>query len=275
MDNHNKRSEVQEIIWNIMKEVKDYLNKSHMTYYMLGGTLLGAVRHKGFIPWDDDIDIGIPRAEYERFISDISKHLPDYLALYTFRNEKTHHYYFSRIVDTRHSLKRMGSLVERSEDVWVDIFPLDGMPNNFFVRKLHMCRLLFVRAMYHISCFDKINLKRPNRPLSERIIIKFVEKTGFGRKSDMYKWLERLDRLLKKYPYESSDWVVNFMGQYKFKEMFPKSYYGSGKFYVFEDSKLFGPKNADAVLKQMYGDYMTPPKEQDKNAHAAVFEEKS
>lgn len=273
MKKENKLSSVQVIIWDIMKELKKYLEENDIEYYMLGGTLLGAIRHKGFIPWDDDIDIGIPRNKYERFISDIEKILPKHLALHTYKNEETHHYYFSRVVDTRHSLKRTGSLVERDEELWIDIFPLDGMPNNFIIRKIHMMKLLFTRAMYHISCFEKVNLKRPNRPLSERIVIKFIQITGFGKNLNMHKWLDRLDKLLKKYSYESSNWVVNFMGQYKFKEMFPKSYYGVGKFYKFEDEKLFGPENADAILTQMYGDYMTPPKDQDKNAHAAVFNE--
>ena len=271
MSKKEELSKVQSIIWEIMKELKGYLEENHIEYYMLGGTLLGAVRHKGFIPWDDDVDIGIPREQYEEFLQKVERKLPNHLALHTFRNEKSHHYYFSRIVDKRYALKRTGSIIERDEEVWIDIFPLDGMPNNGLIRRIHMMKLLGVRAMYHISCFDKVNLKRPNRPLSEKIVIKIVEKTGLGRNSDMYKWLERLDKLLKKYSYQKSDWVVNFMGQYKFKEMFPKSYYGTGKVYEFEDDKMPGPVNADLVLRQMYGDYMTPPKEQDKNAHAAVF----
>jgi lipopolysaccharide cholinephosphotransferase len=258
-----------------MKDIKKYLEENNIEYYILGGTLLGAVRHKGFIPWDDDIDIGIPREQYEKFLSKISDYLPEYLRLDTYKNNQNHHYYFSRIVDLRYSLKRTGSLNERNENVWVDIFPLDGMPNNYFIRKIHMFRLLAARAMYHIATFDKVNLKRPNRPLSERMIIKFVMITGFGRNSDMYKWLNKIDKLLKKYPYSKSKYVVNFMGQYKFKEMFLKSHYGKGTMYKFEDSELMGPDDYDFILTQMYGDYMKPPKDQDKNAHAAYLNEEN
>ncbi len=272
MDNHNL-SNVQTMILDEFAYIYKYLQEKNMPYYMLGGTLLGAVRHKGFIPWDDDIDIGIPRTQYEQFLAEIQDYLPEHLKLATYRVSSEHHYYFSRIIDTRHSIKRMGSIEERNENVWVDIFPLDGMPNNFFVRKFHMFRILVARAAYHMSCFEKVNLKRPNRPLSERIIIKFVQVTGFGRKADTRKKLDKLDKLVKKYPYETSNYVSNTMGQYKFREMFPKSWYGNGKLYDFEEYKLMGPEDYDRVLTQMYGDYMTPPKDADKNAHAAELNE--
>ncbi len=262
-------SEVQKLIWNIGKQVYRYLEENQVEYYMLGGTLLGAVRHKGFIPWDDDIDLGIPREQYERFLREIEGSLPDYMKLRTWQDDSPHHYYFSRIVDTRYVMKRSGSLEGRTEEVWVDIFPLDGMPNNPLIRRWHMFRLMAARAMYHISTFDRVNLKRPNRPLSERIIIWFVQTTGFGRKTDSTRWLTMVDKLLKRYPLKKSKFIVNFMGQYIFKEMFPKTYYGEGKLYPFEDLELMGPVNYDAVLTQMYGDYMTPPKDAEKNAHAA------
>lgn len=269
METNQHLSEVQLIIWNIMKQLFPIIDRGQYNYFILGGTLLGAVRHKGFIPWDDDIDIGMPRKDYERFISSVSTELPDYLSLNTYWDETAHHYYFSRIVDTRYVLKRTGSIIERKENVWIDIFPLDGMPNNCLVRQVHMLKLLYARVKYHIATFDKVNLKRPGRSFVERIIIWFVLHTGAGTRSDARKWLDKIDRLLKKYTIEDSKWVCNFMGQYKFKEMFPKTWYGKGTPYPFEDSTMIGPDDYDKVLTQQYGDYMTPP--QNKNTHAAEF----
>lgn len=262
-------SEAQIAILNIFKDIKPILDQNQVPFFLLGGSLLGAVRHKGFIPWDDDIDIGIVRDDYERFLSIVAKALPEHLELRSYRDESDHHYYFSRIVDKRYLMCREGSIVTRNENLWVDIFPLDGMPNNSFVRRIHMLRLLWVRMWYHIACFDKVNLHRPNRPLSERIVIAIVKKFH-GRGGKNYKkWLVKLDALLKKYKVQETDWVVNFMGQYKFREMFPKSYYGNGALYDFEDMKLMGPEDYDKVLSQMYGDYMKEPEDCHKNVHDA------
>lgn len=269
METEHKRTEVQEIIWSIMKEIMPIISENRLTYHILGGTLLGAIRHKGFIPWDDDIDIGMPREDYEKFLKLVPAALPPYLKLNTYWDDSPHHYYFSRIVDTRHELKRTGSTVERTEDVWVDIFPLDGMPNNGILRRIHMLRLLYARMRYHIATFDKVNLKRPNRPLSERVVIWLVMHTGFGTHSKPEKWLHKIDKLLKKYSILDTNWVCNFMGQYKFKEMFPKDWYGKGTLYDFEEGQMVGPDEYHKVLTRQYGDYMTPPK--NKNAHAAEF----
>ena len=80
-----------------------------------------------------------------------------------------------------------------------------------------------------------------------------------------------MDRLLKKYPPEQSDWIVNFMGQtsYHFNELFKKEVYGETTLYSFENMKLVGPERYDEYLKSLYGEYMIPPKESERNAHVS------
>ena len=116
-----------------------------------------------------------------------------------------------------------------------------------------------------------MNIKRPGRPLIERIIIKIAMITRVGKWFDTRKQLDKMDRLLKKYPPEQSSWLVNFTGQtsYKFNEMFKKEVYGKKTYYPFEEFSLVGPEQYDAYLKSLYGAYMTPPKESDRNAHVS------
>ena len=264
-------NDTQRDILHVLRAVVRVLDELKIPYYMQGGTMLGAIRHGGFIPWDDDVDLGIPRAEYDRLLKEVATHLPENLELRTYDDPTNHHYYFARIVDTRYQIRRMGSIEERMENIWVDLFPLDGMPNGFAARQWHKFRLLMTRLKFHLSCFEKVNIKRPGRPLLERVIIKIAMITRVGKWFNTRKQLDKMDYLLKKYPPERSEYLVNFTGQtsYKFNEMFKKEVYGAGKGYAFESLTLVGPEQYDAYLKSLYGDYMTPPKEEDRNAHAA------
>ncbi|WP_051004335.1 LicD family protein [Treponema primitia] len=92
-------------------------------------------------------------------------------------------------------------------------------------------------------------------------------------KINTQKQLNKIDALLKKYSYSESKYVVNFMGAYKFKEMFPKDYYLDSKTYEFEDSVLWGPRNYDAVLTQIYGNYMAAPPLSERFSHSMVLVE--
>ena len=145
--NADNRSEIQNIIWDIVKVIKPFLDENNIRYYIIGGTLLGAIRHKGFIPWDDDFDIGIPREDYDRFVKGIVKILPGHIRVVTNDPDDgnlTHHFYFARIVDTRYKIKRTCSMVDREEFVWVDIFPFDGLPGNWIKRMIHMSDVPFI-----------------------------------------------------------------------------------------------------------------------------------
>lgn len=268
-------SPVQTHVMDILHVLMNIFKKENIRYYMLGGTMLGAVRHHGFIPWDDDVDIGVLRNDYERFIASCETLLPDYMKLRTYYDDSYHHYYYARIVDTRFHIRRMGSIKERQEELWIDIFPLDGMPSGKISMAIHKGRLLFTRLLYHMSCFDKVNVKRPGRPLIDRIIIKILMVTHIGATLNSTKLLNRIDKLLKKYPVEDSEYVFNFMGStHAFREIFTKKVFGVDTKYDFEDIQLVGPKEYDFYLESLYGDYMKLPPENERNVHAEEFVEK-
>ena len=116
---------------DIVKEVVSICDKYKMKYYMLGGTMLGAIRHKGFIPWDDDIDLGIPRKDYEKFLIVAPKELSSHLKVVNYRTDPEYHYYITRILDTETKVEeeRIGN-DNRYTNASIDIFPIDGTPNN-------------------------------------------------------------------------------------------------------------------------------------------------
>lgn len=273
MDNENltniRRLQLTEL--EILKKVITLCEKEDIKYYLLGGTFLGAIRHKGFIPWDDDIDIGMPRPDYDRFFDIAPKELEDNLEYknYWKGNETT--VYFSRVENRDVQIVDRSAIKHRIRNAWIDIFPLDGMPNSMLARKLHQVHLLYRRALLQFSQFSVIvNQDLPNRPLHEKLLIDFGNSFNLEKLLNKDKCMHKLDFLLRRYPYDRSKYVVNFMGAYKFKEMFPKGIYESTRKYQFETEELVAPEQYDTVLKQLYGDYMTLPPEQQRNKHHSI-----
>lgn len=265
-------NEVQIYMLDMLKRLVAIFDENNIKYYIIGGTLLGAIRHKGYIPWDDDIDLAIPRDDYDRFLEIGKKILPDSFTLRTYDDNSYHHYYFARVVDTRYRILRQGSIKEREEELWIDLFPLDGLPKNKVFRVIHKIRLLRLKLLYHFASFDKVNLMRPNRPLYQRAIIKAYMIWPFKTKKGYKPILDKIDKLLKKVSLDKSDYYMEFMGSsIPFRETCTKEQYGEGKLYDFEDIKLIGPEDAEFYLSHVYGDYMMLPPKEKRNYHAAKF----
>lgn len=262
----NRKMQIAEL--KIAKKFVEICEKNNLRYFMLGGTLLGAVRHEGFIPWDDDMDFGMPRDDYEKFIKLLKNNDNFGLSINHYQFNDSHDYQLKieskevRIIDA-------STKTSKEKNVWIDILPLDGMPNNSLYRRIHSLKLLSLRALYKISHLSSnVAEKNPYRTRTEQLIIDVAKFLSLENMLNERKMLTLIDTNLKKYKYNDSFYVVNFMGAYKLKEMFPKKIYDDSFLYSFEDMKLVGPKNFDVVLSQLYGDYMTPPSDEDKNKHS-------
>ncbi len=264
-------TQLQQRELEMYKLVADICRNNGIKFYALGGTLLGAVRHQGFIPWDDDIDIAIPRPDYDRFVEIAKKELPNYLVPKTYLDEKgdRHPMFICIIKDTRTKIQLNHANVTENTSVWLDVFPLDAMPTNRVLRIIHKYRLLYERMKIQFSMYEEnVHQHRANRPIHERALMRFREKTGFGSNWDTYELMCHIERTLRQYDYEHEKWLVNMFGAYKFREMFPKSWFGEGIDLPFEDTIVPCAIEYDKVLTQMYGDYMTlPPEEQRGQQH--------
>lgn len=258
---------IQDKILTILKEFISICKDNNLTYYALGGTLLGAVRHKGFIPWDDDIDIGMPREDYEKFKKIASNALPEN---YKFLSEDTSNYKkaFSVIRDDSTKIIMNYSNEEQEESLWIDIFPLDGMPTNPLKKKYHSYRYLYTRMMVQLSQFNSlVNQKKENRPWLEKVIIRIANVVKI-EKVVSFSWAQKKYlQTIKKYSF-SEGFAGNYTGAYKLREIVPSDYFGQPILLQFEDLKLSCPHKFREYLTAIYGaDYMQLPPEEKRVLH--------
>ena len=258
----------------IVKEVIKICDDHNLKYYMLGGTQLGAIRHKGFIPWDDDIDLGMPRRDYEKFLEIAPSSLSKTLKIVNYKTDPDYHYYITRILDT--DSKVMETRYEHDgiyTNLSIDIFPLDGSPNNGLLRKIYYFRVLMHRAMMSLHYKSGIDLDR-KRGKAEKIMLAFFKMLPTDKMFNAYNQKEKIDKLLKKHDMWSSVISGNIMGAYRTVEMVPTEWIGGedGVYYDFEDIKLRGFKEYDKYLTHLYGDYMKLPPEGSRKIHFRLVE---
>lgn len=260
-----RKLQIEEL--DMLKVIIEICNKYDLKYYALGGTLLGAVRHGGFIPWDDDIDIGMPRDDYEKFLKYAEYEFKNHLSIHSMNNDEKYIYPYARVENSKIALRREKTKNKTIQMLWVDIFPIDGSPNNIFVRKIWEKKLLVYRAVRNLSCFDElVNIEKEHKGI-EKILFKIGLNTNIQKYINTHKVLMKIDKLLKKYPLNESNYIGNSMGAHKFKEIFPKDYYNNIISLKFEDITINCPEKYVEILSQMYGDYMQLPDSSQRNWH--------
>lgn len=267
----NTVRKIQLLQIELIRIYADICQKEGLSYYMYSGTMLGAVRHKGYIPWDDDADFAMPRPDYDRFLEVAGKYMCGHYSFATHKNTEGHLYYFTRLYNDQAKLSVATAEKVRIENVWVDIYPLDGMPNNPVLRRLHYVRLMYRKALFQLAHFEVVNVVRYRKAWYERALLQLGKRIPFDRILSRDKEFDKLDRAARRCPYEDSDYVLDIIGQYRLRELFPKSVYGEGRLYEFEGMCLWGPQDYDTYLTQLYGDYMTPSPVSERNKHQSVL----
>lgn len=267
-DDNSELRKLQLVELEIMRIFSEICEKHGLRYYLVGGTMLGAVRHEGFIPWDDDMDVGMPRPDYEKFIEIVDKELPEGYEFLNYKKNENYKRYFSRIVNTKVRVYNASNTRTIIENAWLDIFPFDGMPSGKIRQNFHFWYMTLYRFFYHASCFEElVNLNRPGRVWYLQAAIKFISFTHIGANMDTKKLMRKLEKILMKFSYDESEYMISFFGAYMKREIVDKTMLGNGKKYKFENLMLSGPTKGDEFLKHFYGDYMKPPSDGNKDKH--------
>lgn len=262
-------TDIQYKIFTIFKEVDSVCKKNNIRYYAIGGTCLGAVRHKGFIPWDDDLDIAMPRKDYEKFISIAERDLPENLRLLGGTEIRKYECLFIKVhdVNTTFIHRNYESCVERYSGVYIDIMPLDGLSENRFVRSINFARLRVLARLNVNHRFGVDFYHTGFRLLLWKIIDIYMKRKPY----DFFS--KEREKILKKYDFDTSTYSCYGWSLLAKKITFLKEDFGAHIELPFMDYIMRCPQGYDDFLKTMFGEYMKlPPEEQQKRTHPAFVD---
>lgn len=253
---------VQEKLLEMLEWFHNYCHDNNITYYIVGGSMLGAVRHRGFIPWDDDIDVAVPRPDYIKLLEIFKNQIDHYYLESPYTGNNDYYYTYAKLYDTN------TTLVEKTRrnckrGLYIDVFPLDGvgstekeMRTNFVkVDRLNM--FLMTRTC---AIEKRRGLGKNAAIVASRCIPSFIVNDR--------NLVVKVDKIAASFGYEKCNYVANLMGAYRKREIMEKRIFGNPTEYKFEDIIVDGVECYDEFLTHIYGEWnKLPPIDKQKTAH--------
>lgn len=234
---------------------KEFCEKNELKFYLLGGCVIGAVRNKGFIPWDDDIDIIMPRADWEKMLVLFKEQVKDprFVMLKTDEGELFTGNTFATLVDTSATMvKENQKDIDVPHGIVTDIFPIDGCPDSKFARHMQYVWAL-VYSLFVTECVPKKHGKL--RAMISHMMLSIVK----SRKSRTKVW-KFAEKQLKKYDFDEHEFCTElYAGPYYMRKKYPKSAFESETYLEFEGLMLPVMKGYKEYLSIAFGDYMKLP----------------
>ncbi len=273
MDIKNIKQEWNATILDILKAFIEICKTHNLRYYCCAGTAIGAVRHHGIIPWDDDIDVIMPRPDYDRLLEIAKTEDFGKYEVVTPYNTEDYPLAFSKLVN------RETTLIEEKErpcilGLYIDIFPLDATDDDE-----ETARTLFRKYVKNIN---RLNAVSTRNTFAEYMALlgtketwgRFAIKTlaFFCRSWVRRRILQSMDEVSHRYDFDKAKNVLVYSGSYHYREIFPKEWLGKGKEFPFEDITVLLPEEAHKYLTHFFGDYMQfPPVEQRVEKHLRYY----
>ena len=245
--------ELKSIQLDILQSVVEFCENNGLRYFLCGGTLIGAIRHKGYIPWDDDIDIAMPRIDYDTFVKTFN-HSSSCYQVANIDTDSNYTYAFAKVFDNRTVLKELHySIVNMG--VCIDLFPVDGVKDATQIHKIMWLRKILntKRANY----YNRTLSKKLINTLGKLMLLPFTA-------HQIAKWM---DKEARKYPFgfmPKAGVIINPFGP---GEIVDASVFESDVFQEFEGRKYKVPVGYDTWLRSIYGDYMQLPPEEYRVTH--------
>ena len=241
--------DIQACILGMLKDIDRVCREHNLRYYIIAGTMLGAVSHQGFVPWDDDADIALPRPDYEVLLEHANEWLSRDYELISHDKDSLYPYNFARIQDKRttYIFRRFNYL----GGLPVDIFPIDGMVEDGLRRKWHYFKYYWNTRLLYFRMTDPYKHGRGIRSL----FVLFMHRAFSAKRLH-----KRLAAIQKEYDFDTSALVADHDNR-PFRGILPKEVYGTPTPIMFEGVQLMGVEKPDEYLSYCYGNYMELPKQ--------------
>ena len=258
--------EMQEVSLEILHTIASICEKYHFRYVLIYGTLIGAVRHKGYIPWDDDVDIMMPRPDYDRLLEYLKENIADYPHLKVFNREECpeYPYMITRISDQRYRIE-MENEKPFGLGVFIDIYPYDGLGDNkeeavaFGMKGDRLSSFCYQATREHFAIETTTSTFRKLIKYPVYLFSKMIGKDYFQI---------QLAKLARVKGYDNSEYVGCVIWlSWGEKDIFPREWFDETILVPFEKYEFRIPKEFDKVLRHEYGDYMILPPEKDRVGH--------
>lgn len=255
---------IQETEFDILQKIEHICKEHDITYFAVGGSVLGAVRHQGFIPWDDDIDIAMPRKDYEKFLRYAAEELSEGYFLQTFFTEKNSPFYFTKVrKDNTKFVECYLRDLDIHHGIFVDIFPFDNVPDNDVIKKLHykLCRLAS-----HLFLSKSLITVRSSETENNAGYKTFIRKLLHilllpVPKALLFRFLDRSVQMFNNRECKEISHIVRKRLRIKLEDLYPLTELPFGEMIIPV------PKNYDAYLTSQYGDYKNPPEKDNQYGH--------
>ena len=258
--------EIQSIEVNLLLEFSTICEKRNLRYSLGGGSLLGAIRHKGFIPWDDDIDVMMPRPDYEEFLQYCHTYSENLgFKLITYDTIQGYNGLFAKIWDPSTLITDDVMGVDYEMGVNIDVFPIEGLGNS----KKEALRI-FRKTSWNREMLNAVLWKKYFRSKTHSILVEPIRLCMFilSRFANPKKLLQEVDNESKKHPFEQSLYAGCVCGSYREQEIMKKDKFERYCELEFEGHMFKAIKNYDEYLTKHYGDYMKlPPIEKQETHH--------